>query len=49
MSKGVKDILCDCNDLTLKFKRRIENNLNKNNQTGGNQVENLYLYINKHD
>jgi uncharacterized membrane protein len=46
-SNLLKDIICDCNDLTLKFKRRIDNNL-KHNQIGGTEPENLYLYINKH-
>ena len=47
-SNLLKNIICDCNDLTLKFKKKIENNFDKNNQTGGTQVEHLYLYINKY-
>ena len=46
--KLLKTIIKDCSELTLKYKRRINNNIKKNNeQDGGDKVENLYLYIQK--
>ena len=41
----LKKIIKDCDDITLKFKKKIDDN-KKNSQYGGNP-ENLYLYIHK--
>ena len=46
--KLLKTIIKDCSELTLKYKRRINNNIKKNNeQDGGDKTDNLYLYIKK--
>ena len=46
--KLLKNIIKDCADLTLKYKKKINNNIKKNNQNGGtNMDDNLYLYIHK--
>jgi hypothetical protein len=50
--KLLKKIIKECVDLTLKYKKSISNNINKNsNQDGGktniDNLDNLYLYIQK--
>jgi phage anti-repressor protein len=46
--KLLKKIIQDCNDLTLKYKKGVYNNIKKNNeQEGGAQINNLFLYIQK--
>jgi phage anti-repressor protein len=47
--KLLKTLIKDCSELTLKYKRRINNNnIKKNNvQDGGDKIDNLYLYIKK--
>lgn len=45
--KLLKKLINDCSDLTLKYKKRINNNIEKNNQSGGDTIDNLYLYIQK--
>jgi phage anti-repressor protein len=46
--KLLKTLIKDCSELTLKYKRRINNNIKKNNeQDGGDKTNNLYLYIKK--
>ena len=47
--KLLKNIIKDCADLTLKYKKSIHNNVKKNNQDGGTDtnINNLYLYIHK--
>jgi hypothetical protein len=42
----LKKIISECESLTLKYKKRINKNNNKNeDQQGGGDVENLYIYI----
>ena len=46
--KLLKQITTDCIDLTLKYKKSVYNNIKKyNNQDGGDNIDNMYLYIHK--
>ncbi len=45
--KLLKQIIKDCDDLTLKYKKNINKNIKINNQNGGDTDNNLYLYIQK--
>ena len=42
----LKKIINECSEFTLKYKKSINNNIKKNkNMDGGNINNNLYLYI----
>jgi phage anti-repressor protein len=43
----LKKIISECESLTLKYKKRINKNKNNNDQQGGGNIENLYMYIEK--
>ena len=45
--KLLKQIIKDCDDLTLKYKKNINKNIKINDQNGGDTDNNLYLYIQK--
>jgi len=42
----LKKIISECESLTLKYKKRINKNKN-DDQQGGGDIENLYMYIEK--
>jgi hypothetical protein len=44
----LKSLIKDCSELTLKYKRKIDNKKNKEQEGGDNtKNENIYLYIEK--
>jgi hypothetical protein len=43
--KLLKNIIKDCNKLTLKYKKRINKDIKNTNQIGGKEINKLYLYI----
>ena len=45
--KLLKSIIKDCDELTLKYKKRINKNIINTNQIGGEENDKLYLYIKK--
>ena len=45
--KLLKSIIKDCDELTLKYKKRINKDIKNTNQVGGEENDKLYLYIKK--
>jgi phage anti-repressor protein len=43
----IKELINSCDQLTLKFKKKIYKSNKNNNKTGGNSTDNFFLYLHK--